>query len=231
MSSLIYILDDDPKILDIISKYLRRESFDVMTFDTGAKLMSAAKEKLPDCFVLDIMLPDTDGYTLCKELTQMSSVPIIFVSARDEKIDRIIGLEIGADDYLSKPFSPRELVARVKVCLRRTAYIKKDIDERKKVSVGNTDIDISGRKVLCGKKLVELTGREFGMLVMLTKSLGKAYSREELYNEIWGWEYTQNSRSIDDLVKRLRKKLLLAQSSISVNTVWGYGYKAEEQQL
>lgn len=231
MSSLIYILDDDPKILDIISKYLKREAFDVKTFDTGAKLMGAVKEKLPDCFVLDIMLPDTDGYSLCKELTQISNVPIIFVSARDEKIDRIIGLEIGADDYLSKPFSPRELVARVKVCLRRTAYIKKDIDERKKVCVGNTDIDVSGRKVLCAKKLIELTGREFDMLVMLTKNLGKAYSREELYNEIWGWEYTQNSRSIDDLVKRLRKKLLLAKSSISVNTVWGYGYKAEEQQI
>ncbi len=227
MSSLIYILDDDPKILDIICKYLKRESFDVKTFNTGAKLMHAAKEKLPDCFVLDIMLPDTDGYTLCKELMQISNVPIIFVSARDEKIDRIIGLEIGADDYLSKPFSPRELVARVKVCLRRTAYIKKDTDERKKVTVGNTDIDISGRNVMCEKKRIELTGREFDMLVMLTKDLGKAYSREELYNEVWGWQYTENSRAIDDLVKRLRKKLLLAKSSVSINTVWGYGYKAE----
>jgi len=227
LASLIYILDDDPKILDIISKYLRRESLEVKTFGSGASLMNTAKEKLPDCFVLDIMLPDTDGYTLCRELTQMCSVPIIFVSARDEKIDRIIGLEIGADDYLSKPFSPRELVARVKVCLRRSAHIKKDIVDTKDICFGNTNIDISGRKVMCCKKPIELTSREFDMLVMLTKSIGKAYSREELYNDVWGWQYTQNSRSIDDLVKRLRKKLLAAQSSVSINTVWGYGYKAE----
>lgn len=225
MGLLIYILDDDEKIREIVRRYLERENFETQTFGTGQDLITAMEKELPDCFVLDIMLPDTDGFELCRIIRKKSEVPIIFISARSDEMDKIIGLEIGGDDYMAKPFSPRELVARVKSVMRRAGSTKKEAEN---LCCGNLTIHMTSRQATCGHEEITLTAREYDVLSLLVKSKGTAHSREDLLKNVWHWEYTNNSRAVDDLIKRLRKKLSATNCTAEIKTIWGYGYRMEE---
>jgi DNA-binding response OmpR family regulator len=171
--------------------------------------------------IIDIMMPGMDGYTLCRELRKISEVPIIIVSAKDEEIDRILGLELGSDDYMSKPFSPRELVARVKTIFRRI----KDMDDNFAESPDNTisclDITIfpDERKTLKDETELDLTPKEYDLLIYLIKNKNKVFTREQLINNIWGYDYIGDTRAIDDLVKKVRKKLTESASDLQITTV------------
>lgn len=222
----IFILDDEPDILEIIKKYLVKEGYAVESFSSAESLLESPGFGIADMFILDIMLPgEMDGLELCKQIRKNSNVPIIFVSAKGEELDRIIGLELGGDDYLVKPFSPRELVARVKTVFRR-------IDARSKgqepIEHNGLRIIPSAREVLFNDQKIEFTGKEYELLVLLLQNLNSAFSRQRLLDLVWGYDYVGDIRAVDDLVKRVRRKLREAGATVSIATVWGYGYKILE---
>jgi len=218
----IFVVDDDPDIAGIIKKYLESEGFAVRVFYDPDSLLTALVNDFPDMFILDIMLPGMDGLELCKEIRRWGNVPIIFVSARGEEIDRILGLELGGDDYLTKPFSPRELVARVRTVLRRTAV--SPVNEEV-VRVGDIIIYHARREVVAGGTPLNLTAKEFDLLYLLARHAGQAMSREQILERVWGIYYEGDLRAIDDIVKRLRRKLKEKGARTRLSTVWGYGYK------
>lgn len=229
-SKVIYIADDEQNIRDLVKSYLLKEGYEVYTYASGDAVLEAFIHKPSDMLIIDIMMPGLDGYSLCREIRKTSEVPIIMISAKDEEIDRILGLELGSDDYISKPFSPRELVARVKTIFRR---IRDDQDmpsaqtEEKRNEIGCRDILIfpDERRVCKGDLDIGLTSKEFDFLVYLVKNRNRVYTREQLITGIWGYDFIGDTRAVDDLVKRVRKKLLEAGSELEIVTVWGYGYK------
>lgn len=212
----IYLVEDDKNLNLILSSYLERESFNVKSFLNGL----SAKENIlnaPDLWILDIMLPDIDGYKLIKEIkSNTPDVPIIFISARDADIDRVIGLELGCDDYLPKPFLPRELVIRAKNLLDR--YNK---EEKLEFDIEPYNIDKKSRLVSRGKEEIKLTSKEYNLLLYLVENLGLAVSREQILEEVWEEDYFGSDRVVDDLVRRLRKKM----SDLNIETLYGYGYR------
>jgi two-component system response regulator CssR len=227
MGKCIFIVDDDIKICEIIKKYLVKELFEVEIFTSPIQALKKVTFSKPDMFVLDITMPEMDGFELYKEIRKISDVPVIFASAKGEELDKLIGLEIGGDDYLAKPYSPRELVARVKVIFRRisaniTSTTKIDKD---KIYIGNLCIDINSRKVICNNTEILLTLKEFDVLRYFASTPDKAYGRNEIILDLWGFEGQANDRIVDDLIKRLRKKLNEKESTFTIQTVWGFGYK------
>jgi len=220
----IFVVEDEFNIRDLIKKYLEKEGFGVITFQDGNTILQEIKRLKPDLIVLDIMLPGINGLELCKEIRKESNLPIIFVSARDEEFDRILGLEIGGDDYLSKPFSPRELVARVKNIFRRlqTANI-----EDNEIEIKNLKLFKSRRYVECNGEEIKLSNKEYELLEFLCKHQNLPFTREQLQEQVWGYEYISDSRIVDDLVKRLRKKLKEKESQVDIITVWGFGYRVD----
>jgi len=172
------------------------------------------------------MMPGMDGYTLCREIRKTSDVPIIMVSAKDEEIDKVLGLELGSDDYISKPFSPRELVARVKTIFRRVRNDTPTVDsKRREIRCQDIVILPDERRILKNDSEIELTVKEYDFLLYLVENKNRVFTREQLINSIWGYDYAGDTRAIDDLVKRIRKKLSDAGSRLEIVTVWGYGYK------
>ncbi|MCX8131033.1 MAG: response regulator transcription factor [Clostridia bacterium] len=226
-NKLIYVVDDEKKIRDLVSTYLQKEGFGVQSFEDGESALRQFKCSPSDMLIIDIMMPGMDGYTLCRELRKISNVPIIIVSAKDEEIDRILGLELGSDDYISKPFSPRELIARVKTIFRRIKDIEDRLIDQPVNMVSCVDIIVfpDERRILKDKNELELTPKEYDLLFYLIKNKNKVFTREQLINNIWGYDYIGDTRAIDDLVKKVRKKLLEAASALQITTVWGYGYK------
>ncbi|MFW6001404.1 MAG: response regulator transcription factor, partial [Halanaerobium sp.] len=220
MSYTIYLVEDDHNLNDILSSYLKKEGWKVKTFLKG----ETARDKItakPDLWILDIMLPDIDGFQLISEIKEQNkNTPVIFISARDDDLDRIIGLEKGSDDYLAKPFSPRELVIRVKNLLRRV-YGKKDIKQN--YSYAGYLIDFRGRRVVKKKEKedIELTAKEFDLLVFLLENIQIALSREQIIKNVWSDNYYGSDRVVDDLVRRLRKKM----PAVKIETVYGHGYR------
>lgn len=227
MSKCIYIVDDDIKICEIIKKYLEKELFEVEIFTSPIQALKKVLPEKPDLFVIDIMMPEMDGFDLCKEIRKTSNSPIIFASARGEEFDKLLALEIGGDDFLAKPYSPRELVARVKVIFRRISTTINSSKDNEKITIGNLCIDIKGRKALCADAQITLTSKEFDTLRYFANAPNKAFNRTELITDLWGFEGGVNDRIVDDLIKRLRKKLQLAGSNFIIQTVWGFGYKGE----
>jgi DNA-binding response OmpR family regulator len=221
----IFVVDDEKSIRDLIKLYLEKESYRVTSFDSGKDVLEAFKNQKPDLLVLDIMLPESDGLELCREIRKTSDVPIIFVSARDEEFDRILGLELGGDDYLSKPFSPRELMVRIKNIFKR---LEKKVHTNE-VSSSIKDITIYFERRCALKQGVELklTTKEYELFEFLIRNKGMPFNRDQLVERIWGYDYIGESRIIDDLVKRIRKKLEIAESELEIITVWGYGYKID----
>lgn len=219
----IYIVDDEANIRELIKKYLEKEGFRAETFSGGAGVLDTIKSQSPDLYVLDITMPGMDGLELCREIRRTGNTPIIFVSARGEELDRVLGLELGADDYLAKPFSPRELVARIKSVLRRSATPSQTGIKHLKELTFYTD----ERRVTLNGNGIEFTPKEYELLVFLAGNTNRAFSRDQLLDHIWGFDYVGDIRAVDDLVKRVRKKI--KDSSVEIQTVWGYGYKLNAQ--
>jgi len=224
LAKLIFVLDDDEYIRNIIEKFLVYEGFRVEKFKTGQGLLDALETVLPDCFVLDVMLPDMSGFTVCTKIRAEHNIPILFVSAKGEEMDRILGLEIGGDDYITKPFSGRELAVRVKSLIRRSVQ-QETLEEAGQFALGNLDYRLKEREIACAGVPLHLTSKEYDLFLMLSKDSPKAFSREELLRKIWKWEVIDGTRSVDDLVKRIRKKLAEAKSTVEIKTVFGFGYK------
>ncbi len=222
----IFVVDDERTIRDLIKKYIEKEGYKVTLFEDGKNLVNEIRRLSPDLIVLDIMLPGVDGLELCKEIRKTSELPIIFVSARDEEFDRVLGLEIGGDDYLAKPFSPRELVARVKNLMKRVDKMASVKDD--KVLIKDICIYYDRRSVDKGGEELKLTTKEYELFEFLVKNKNMPFGREQLVERIWGYDYIGDSRIIDDLVKRIRKKLSEIGSQAEITTVWGYGYKIDE---
>ncbi len=224
MPKLIYIADDDKNIRELIARFLRNDGFETEVFEDGDSLLRAFSAKPADLLILDIMMPGTDGLSLCASLREKSSVPIIIVSARDSELDRISGIAIGSDDYMVKPFSPLELVVRVKAIFRRMSLSREDPEDGE-LSCGDLRIRIPERQAYLGGGKLELTPTEYSLIVYLVKNSGRAVSREELLRSVWRFESEVDTRVTDDTVKRLRKKL--RDSSVRILPVWGYGFKLE----
>ncbi|KGG80717.1 transcriptional regulator [Caloranaerobacter azorensis H53214] len=221
----IFVVDDEKNIRDLIKKYLQKEGYRVTLFEEGTNLLKEIDRLKPDLIVLDIMMPGIDGLELCKEIRKNNDIPIIFVSAKDEEVDRIVGLELGGDDYLSKPFSPRELVVRIKNILRRIEKAK---------NINETIIEIKDVKIHTERRFVEINGKElklttkeYDLFEYLAKNKNRPFTRDELIDKIWGYDYIPDNRMIDDLVKRIRKKLKEMNSELGIITVWGYGYRMD----
>lgn len=225
----IFVIDDDANIRQLILRYLEKEGYKVTVFENADSVLDAFNAMQPDALVLDIMMPGSmDGLDLCKKIRAVSQVPIIFVSAKDEAVDRIIGLELGADDYLSKPFSPRELLVRLKIIFRRIEPVMVTEQETSVYQIKDLKIDDSKRVCTVNHTEVPLTNNEYMLLSYLVKNKNISFTRENLIQNIWGYDYVGESRMIDDLVKRLRKKLKSADAQVEITTVWGYGYRIDD---
>ncbi|QED46917.1 response regulator transcription factor [Cytobacillus dafuensis] len=229
MSMLIGIVEDELHIRQIIEAYLQKEGYRTISVASAEEALEIKMVMSPDLWILDIMLPGMDGYEFCRKIREKEEIPIIMISAKDEEVDRILGLEIGSDDYLTKPFSPKELIARVKRLLHRWTmlqnYQKKSVNEEEQVlRAGDIKLIIEKRQVFWGSEEVEVTIKEYDLLYLLIKRYGHPFSREEILHFVWGEDYFGSDRAVDDLVKRLRKKM----TGLPLETVWGYGYRLRE---
>ena len=231
MNHSIYIADDEKNIRDLIKSFLESDGYEVSAFETGDELKAVFDEKPADLVILDIMMPGTDGLTLCRKLREESSVPIIILTAKDSEYDYVQGITIGSDDYLTKPFRPTALLMRVRSLLRRMDMNEKG-DRSSKMSdedISIGDLTFSGRRneILCGSRPVKLTRTELKMLSYMMKNPEKAYSRDELLNAIWGYDTKVETRVTDETLRRIRKQLSACESNVSVRTMWGFGYRIE----
>ena len=223
----ILVVDDEATITDFVGYALQKEGFTVDTAANGEDALALAEGKAYDLFILDIMLPGIDGYELCRRLRTHTSAPVLFLSARDTELDKVVGLELGADDYLAKPFGLRELIARVRALLRR-AQGQMDVEEVIEASGITLREDAHIATGDAGD--IELTPREFELLAALMKQAGKVVSREDLLREAWGWEYLTETKTVDTHIKRLRDKISAAGYDPGiVETVRGYGYRFRKE--
>ena len=225
MDKLIYIADDEDNIRMLMKTFLENEGFKVETFSDGTSVKKAFEEMIPDLVILDVMMPGCDGLSLCTEFRKKSKVPIMIVSAKDTPLDKVTGLTLGCDDYLAKPFLPLEMVARVKALLRRAEMAEDDSIKDKTYTCGNMRIELGPRKVYIADRLFSVTPMEYEFLSYLVKGGETAIAKKDLLKAIWNYDDLRDSRVIDDLVKRLRKKLRESGADVILETVWGYGYR------
>ncbi|UFJ43431.1 response regulator transcription factor [Brevibacillus humidisoli] len=228
MSYLVYLVDDETTLLELLKSYLENAGYRVKTFQTGEEVLKVLAAEEPHLWILDIMLPDIDGYELLRQIRSKSEVPIIFISARDQDIDKVIGLELGSDDYLAKPFLPRELVIRVQKLLQRTyerSLLTSPVAGGQQfqdwTTIGPYRLSEKGRLVKEGEQAIELTTKEFDLICYLIHNQGQALHREQILSAIWGEDYIGSDRAVDDLVKRIRKKM----PKLPLETVYGFGYR------
>ena len=217
----VLVVEDEASIASFVSLYLKNAGYGVRTASTGTEALSVAASDSPALIVLDLMLPDIDGIEVCKRIRQRSDVPILMLTARDEDVDKIIGLEVGADDYLTKPFNPRELVARVKSVLRRAAPARQD-PENAIIKHGDLTVDSGRREVRVGEEEIQLAPKEFDLLWELLDHRGLVLTRDQLLERVWGYTFAGDTRTVDVHVRQLRRKLGDASPIV---TVWGVGYK------
>lgn len=220
----ILVVDDEASITEFVSYALKKEGYAPDVVNNGEDALKAADENKYDLFVLDIMLPGIDGYELCRRLRTKTTAPVLFLSARDREVDKVVGLEIGADDYLAKPFGVRELIARVRALLRR-AQGTNGVQKHELVASGIT-LDEDAHTATGTQGDIDLTPREFELLACLMKNAGNVVSREDLLHDAWGWEYLTETKTVDTHIKRLRDKIEAAgYDPAMVETVRGYGYR------
>jgi DNA-binding response OmpR family regulator len=216
----VVVVEDDPSIADLIDMYLRRAGFRVLQADSGERAMELIEQHRPVIVLLDIGLPDIDGFEVCRRIRTTSMVPVLFLTARDGEIDRVLGLELGADDYVTKPFSPREVVARVKAILRRGQPLVADASV---LDIGEgIEIDLARREVRAQGSAIALATREFDLLAYFARNQGIAMSRQQLIDGVWGADWYGDDRTVDVHVRQLRKKL---GDDLPLATVWGIGYR------
>jgi DNA-binding response OmpR family regulator len=220
----VLVVDDEAMVAEVVERYLRREGYEVVSAADGAAALEAAQQHRPDLVVLDLMLPKVDGLEVCRRLRARSQVPVIMLTAKGEELDRIIGLELGADDYLSKPFSPRELVARVKAVLRRS--VSAEEPQSAVLDFGDLVIDPAGRTVRVLGATVDLTAKEFDLLLFMARAHGRVFTRAELLDKVWDYEYFGDAGTVTVHIRRLRSKIEADPARQAyVKTVWGVGYK------
>jgi two-component system response regulator ResD len=221
--SLILVADDEHNIQELVRLYLANDGFQVETANNGREALEKARRLSPGHILLDLMMPEMDGWEVCRELRRENDVPIIILTARDDEVDKVVGLELGADDYITKPFNPRELVARVKAVMRR---FKAAQTPTRVLSLADLRVDLDRREVHVGSRSLDLRPKEFELLSVLASAPGVVFPRERLLQQAWGYEYFGDSRTIDVHVTWLREKL--NGSHVKIQTAWGVGYKLVE---
>jgi DNA-binding response OmpR family regulator len=217
----VLVVEDEASIASFVSLYLKNAGYSVKTSSTGGDALTKAAAGDVNLIILDLMLPDIDGIEVCRRIRRTSDVPILMLTARDEDVDKIIGLEVGADDYLTKPFNPRELVARVKSILRRAAPERRE-PETKQIRHGELSIDAGRREVKVGEQEIQLAPKEFDLLWELLDHRGLVLTRDQLLERVWGYTFAGDTRTVDVHVRQLRRKL---EDASPIVTVWGVGYK------
>jgi two-component system, OmpR family, alkaline phosphatase synthesis response regulator PhoP len=217
----VLIADDEPGIRDLVRLYLEKEGYRVSAVADGAAALAQVRRDPPDLLILDLMMPEMDGWEVCRRVRAESSVPILMLTARDQDIDKIVGLEMGADDYLTKPFNPREMVARVRAILRRAGGGKPSSDAIRRL--GDVIIDPAAREITIGDQAATLRAKEFDLLVTLIDHTNMVLSRDQLLDLVWGYDFHGQTRTVDVHVAQLRDKL--DGSGLQIETVWGRGYK------
>lgn len=222
----ILVVDDDTNISELISLYLNKEGYETREVSNGRVALEVFEEFRPDLVLLDIMLPGADGYDVCKEIRKKSHTPIIMMTAKGEVFDKVLGLELGADDYMVKPFDPKELVARVKAVLRRNTLPIEEEKVKNRIVLDNLIIDKDNYSVTYEGNLVELPPKELEVLYFLANHPKQVFTREQLLDKIWGYDFVGDTRTVDVHIKRLRDKFE-GEHSWSIKTVWGVGYKFE----
>jgi DNA-binding response OmpR family regulator len=228
-SETILVVDDEPTIVEVVELYLKREGYRVITAHDGSSALQVVAERKPDLIILDLMLPGLNGFEITQRLRASGHVPIIMLTARSEEADRIVGLELGADDYVTKPFSPRELVARVKAVLRRmTAGASTPAQV---LTLGGLRLDVGARAVTLDEQPVALTVREFDLLLFLMRNPGQVFTREQLLDNVWGYTFASDMSTVTVHIRRLREKIEVDPANpVLLQTVWGVGYKLEKAQ-
>ena len=227
MDKTILIADDNKEIVDLLKIYAQKEGFQYICAYDGEQALKFFKERNPSLILLDVMMPKINGFDVCKQIRQTSNVPIIIISAKSEEQERILGLDIGADDYVVKPFSPREVLMRVKTVLRRVT--DESVDEKtKRIEVAGLVIDMNSYVASVNGKPVTLTKKEIEILWLFATNPGRVFTRDHLLENIWGYEYFGDTRTVDTHIKRIRTKLDIDDSvGFDIRTVWGVGYKFE----
>ena len=220
----ILIVDDDQNICELLRLYVEKEGYEAVVVNDGAAAVESALELEPNLVLLDIMLPKLDGWQVCREIRKTSNVPIIMLTAKGETFDKILGLELGADDYIAKPFDTKEVMARVKAVLRRT-YAEEEAE--KIVSFDKLQINLTNYELIVDGKQIDTPPKELELIFHLAKNPNRVYTRNQLLDEVWGFDYYGDSRTVDVHVKRLREKLENVSEEWSLKTVWGVGYKFE----
>jgi DNA-binding response OmpR family regulator len=219
----VLVVDDEPTIREVVVRYLRRDGFQTLEAADGERARELVESGKPSLVVLDVMLPGTDGLSLCRWIRSRSSLPVILLTARGDEVDRIVGLELGADDYVTKPFSPRELAARVRTVLRRSGP---EAPREERLSVGGLVIDAATREVTNGGEPVQLTAKEFDLLWFLASHPRRVFSRDQLMSRVWGYEAAFDTGTVTVHVRRLREKIEADPSKPQLlETVWGVGYR------
>lgn len=233
MTEKILVVEDEPALQETLVYNLKKQGYEVDSVGDGILALETARRQRPDLILLDVMLPGIDGFEVCRILRQEMTTPVLMLTARDDEIDRVVGLEVGADDYMIKPFSMRELIARVKAMLRRVRIMREEAAAPETSAVqtlqtGNLEINLTRHEALLDGKLLELSPREFDLLVFLVQRAGQVLSRETILEQLWGWEYTGDSRTVDVHVRWLREKIEAEPAQPTrIVTVRGAGYRFE----
>ena len=233
-SSKVLIVEDDQTLLGVLRYNLAKEGYDVVTASDGAQALEVARSEKPEVIVLDIMLPKLDGFEVCRILRREMIVPILMLTAKTEEIDKVVGLELGADDYMTKPFSVREFLARIRAMLRRTEMMKQEVAANKEaqpsvVKVGSLEIDPTRHQVSLSGSVLDLSPKEFDLLAFLASNPGRVFSRDYLLERVWGYDYAGGTRTVDVHIRWLRQKIEAnPQHPKHLLTVRGVGYKLEE---
>lgn len=221
----VLIVDDDRNICELLRLYLQKDGFDTEIANDGSEAIELQKKYNPDIILLDVMMPKLDGWQVCREIRKTSDVPIIMITAKGEVFDKILGLELGADDYISKPFDTKEVIARIKAVLRRTT--DKTKNENKEVRFDKLIINLTNYELIVDGKKIDTPPKELELIYHLASNPNRVYTRDQLLDEVWGFDYYGDSRTVDVHVKRLREKLENVSSNWALRTVWGVGYKFE----
>jgi len=228
MSNKILVVEDDRTLLDVIKYNLVKEGYEVNTSEDGAQALDLARKTKPDLVILDVMLPGMNGFEVCRILRKETAIPILILSAKTEEIDKVVGLEIGADDYVTKPFSMRELLARVRAMLRRSVMTDLKNEPEIPLEAGGLKVDVARRKVIVNGKELTLTTREFELLTFLLRNKGIVFNRDQLLEKVWGYDYAGDTRTVDVHIRWLRQKIEDNPDEPKVLiTVRGVGYKLD----
>lgn len=223
MEAKILIVDDEKNIVELIKFHLKKENYRVIEAYKGKDAIDLFKKEKPDLIILDVMLPDMGGFEVCKNIRKESKVPIIMLTAKGEEIDKILGFELGADDYITKPFSPRELLARIKAILKRTRTTNVDINQ---IQLGPFKVNVNRREIYKNDVLLELKPKEFDLLKLFIMNPGRVFTRQYLLEQIWGYDYLGDTRTVDVHIRRLRQKIEdNAKNATYIKTIHGVGYK------